>query len=361
MFAWAVSNLDAPSPLSRFRLSWTAVEWGQSLGGDDIYEMRVKRMRFVYKENLPAEWMRLTADQATHRFLGTLGASSSGGASTAIDDGKSTTTRAASRTLPRRRRGTRSGAGESERPKEEVLSNPDEELALPRVRRPKDRGPQRQDEDDDDLDRDRDRGRVRKRRRRRSSSPPPSPRARPFRGALSHAAGSRARRDAQDQPHMVLAVTREEATRSLPRACEGANMRCSGIRESSGRRTVRAQHHDGAQPHERVETDSGGLLARRGPWWTPQPHRRGVTLKRREASQPLRTPPPASKAAGRSGSEGGAAASARMAERESSPTRSRLGSPASKGAGRPGVEDRAATSTPEAWYAPDASRSEEPQ
>ena len=155
----------------------------------------------------------------------------------------------------------------------------------------------------------------------------------------------------------------------------------SSLRKSSGRRTAKTQPREGALPRERAVTDSGGLLARRGPWWTPQPHRRGVARSQREASQPLRTPPPASKATGRSGAEDGAAASGRVAswsvsrgkgkpgtrtgsrqedraERESSSTRSRLRSPASKGAGRSGVEDRAATSTPEALYERETSRSE---
>ena len=296
VFAWAVSNLDAPSPLSRFHLGWKAAERAKSLGDDDTYEMRVKRMRFVFKENLPAEWMRLAAGPAALRFLGVPGASSPGGEATAVGDAKSSTTRATSRTFLGRRRGGRSGAGESERPKEEVLPSPDEEMALPKVRRPKDQGPRRQVEDDEDRDRDRDRGRDRKRGRRRSSSPPPSPSARPFRGALSHAAGSRARRDAQDQPHMVLAVTREEATRSLPRACEGANMRCSGLRESSGRRTVRAQHRDGARPHEREETDSGGSaahgwLSRTGAaWLSRSARRRGPFARHRRRRKALAAP-----------------------------------------------------------------------
>ena len=128
-------------------------------------------------------------------------------------------------------RAVRRAAQKAKCPKEVELPSSDEEVVLPKKRGSHERGRRRQSEDADDRDRDRDRerDRDRKRKRRRSSSSSSSSSARPFRGAPSRAAGSRAQRDAQDQPHMVLVETLEEVTRSLPRTCEGANMNRSDL------------------------------------------------------------------------------------------------------------------------------------
>ena len=128
-------------------------------------------------------------------------------------------------------RAVRHAAHKAERPNEVMLPGSDEEVVVPMRRGSRENGRRWQPEDADDRgrDRDRDRDRDRKRRRRRSSSSSSSSSARPSRGAPSCAAGSRAQRDTQDQPHMAVVETLEEVTRSLPRACEGANMGLSDL------------------------------------------------------------------------------------------------------------------------------------